>query len=131
MHARTVFAKSWFGGRASVYYADTTAHGPVDGGRAYGTDINALVRFGGDSSFGYVFAGPGYARATFTRRCQSRPCRPGTEVAGATPPLVPTPFEATLCRAQGTPAGYSISMRSNASSRCSTASSFPAALRPE
>jgi len=65
--ARTVFAKKTFGGRAGVYYGDTEAHGPVDGGRVYGFDFEGLARFGGRATFGYVFAGAGYGRATFSR----------------------------------------------------------------
>jgi len=67
LHARTLFARKTFGGRASVYYADTIAHGPVDGGRAFGFDVDGLLRFGGRQTFGYVFAGAGYGRATFSR----------------------------------------------------------------
>ena len=67
LQARTVFARDTFGGRAGVYYGDTTARGNIDGGRAFGFDTEGLARFGGRSTFGYVFAGAGYGRATFTR----------------------------------------------------------------
>ncbi|HJQ99072.1 MAG TPA: hypothetical protein VJ826_12235 [Candidatus Polarisedimenticolaceae bacterium] len=67
LQARTLFARKTFGGRASMYYADTIAHGPVDGGRALGFDVDGLLRFGGRQTFGYVFAGAGYGRATFSR----------------------------------------------------------------
>ncbi|HZN54718.1 MAG TPA: hypothetical protein VFB67_05300 [Candidatus Polarisedimenticolaceae bacterium] len=67
LQARTVFAREVFGGRAGVYYGDTTAHGAIDGGRAFGFDVEGLARFGRRETFGYVFAGAGYGRATFTR----------------------------------------------------------------
>jgi len=52
---------------AGVYYGDTTAHPPIDGGRVYGFDLEGLVRFGGRQTYGYAFAGAGYGRATFSR----------------------------------------------------------------
>lgn len=67
LQARTVAAKKILGWRAEVYYADTTAHGPVDGGRAFGFDVDAVARFGGRQSYGYAFAGAGYGKATFSR----------------------------------------------------------------
>jgi len=67
LQARTVFAEKTFGGRAGVYYGDTTAHPPIDGGRVYGFDLEGLVRFGGRQTYGYAFAGAGYGRATFSR----------------------------------------------------------------
>ena len=67
VNARTVWAQKTFGVRASVYYADTVAHGPVDGGRAYGFDVEGLAKFGNRQTYGYVFAGGGYGRATFSR----------------------------------------------------------------
>jgi hypothetical protein len=67
VQTRVVLAKKWFGFRAGAYYGDTTAHGAIDGGRAYGSDFEGVIKFGGSSTFGYVFAGPGYGRASFTR----------------------------------------------------------------
>jgi hypothetical protein len=67
LQARTVAAKKILGWRAELYYADTTAHGPVDGGRAFGFDVDAVARFGGRQTFGYAFAGAGYGKATFSR----------------------------------------------------------------
>ena len=67
VNARTVWARKTLGARASVYYADTIAHGPVDGGRAYGFDVCGLAKFGKRQTYGYVFAGGGYGRATFSR----------------------------------------------------------------
>ena len=67
LQTRTVSARKVIGWRAGVYYGDTVAHGAVDGGRVFGFDAEAVARFGGRQSFGYVFAGGGYGRTTFSR----------------------------------------------------------------
>jgi hypothetical protein len=67
VQARSLSARKVVGWRAGTYYGDTTAHGSIDGGRVYGFDAEALARFGGRASFGYVFAGAGYGRLTFSR----------------------------------------------------------------
>ena len=60
-------AKKILGWRAGHYYGDTIAHGEIDGGRAFGFDLEGAAKFGGRQSFGYVFAGAGYGRTTFSR----------------------------------------------------------------
>ena len=67
MQVRTMSARKILGWRAGLYYGDTIAHGEVDGGRVYGFDVEGVARFGGHRSFGYVFAGAGYGRTTFSR----------------------------------------------------------------
>jgi hypothetical protein len=64
--SRSIFADKMFGGRASAYYGDTTGKDGAAGGRVYGFDIAALLQFGSQSTFGYVYAGAGYGNLTFT-----------------------------------------------------------------
>jgi hypothetical protein len=64
--SRSIFAEEIFGGRASAYYGDSTGKENTAGGRVYGFDIAALLKFGSPETFFYVFAGAGYGNLTFT-----------------------------------------------------------------
>ena len=64
--SRSIYGDKLFGGRASAYYGDTTGSNGAAGGRVYGFDVAAVLKFGGPSSYGYVFAGAGYGNMTFT-----------------------------------------------------------------
>lgn len=63
---RSLYAEKVFGGRASAYYGDTAGKNGADGGRVTGFDFAALVKFGSRETFGYVFAGAGYGKLTYT-----------------------------------------------------------------
>lgn len=66
VQSRTLIAKKIFGGRVAGYYGDTKGANGADGGRVYGVDFDALVKFGSAETFGYVFAGGGYGTLTYT-----------------------------------------------------------------
>jgi Outer membrane protein beta-barrel domain len=64
--SRSIFAEKYFGGRASAYYGDSTGKDGAAGGRVYGFDVAALLKFGSPETFFYVYAGAGYGSLTFT-----------------------------------------------------------------
>jgi hypothetical protein len=76
IHSRSLYVEKVFGGRAAAYYGDTAGSNGDDGGRVYGFDFDALVKFGSAHTFGYVFAGAGYGKLTYTAAGSA----PGTAV---------------------------------------------------
>ena len=64
--SRSIYAEKTFGGRLAAYYADTKGAEGAAGGRIYGLDIGGVARFGGKVTFGYVYAGAGYGKLTYT-----------------------------------------------------------------
>jgi hypothetical protein len=66
IQSRSLYVEKVFGGRAAAYYGDTEGKDGADGGRVYGFDFDAVVKFGSPSVFGYVFGGAGYGKLTFT-----------------------------------------------------------------
>lgn len=66
IQSRSLYVGKLFGGRAAAYYGDTAGANGSDGGRVYGFDFDALIKFGSAATFGYVYAGVGYGSLTFT-----------------------------------------------------------------
>jgi hypothetical protein len=46
VQSRSLYVEKIFGGRAAAYYGDTKGSNGADGGRVYGFDFDALVKFG-------------------------------------------------------------------------------------
>lgn len=80
VQSRSVYVEKTFGGRAAAYYGDTAGSNGAGGGRVYGFDFDALVKFGSPRTFSYFFGGVGYGTLTYTAADLTPGAAPGATV---------------------------------------------------